>query len=288
MKTISVAMQTHLDLPCTTLATCIHVTRTDGVELFASTFNRSLTIDGDVYAPLGFMRADMTTESDMDVPSTEITGILDADTITEDDLRIGRWDFAAYEAFQVNWADLTMGRIELQSGNLGVVRSGRLKFIVELLGLMETVQQSLGDLNSALCIHNFGMAEGGAGRGNGCTFALAGVTATGTVDSVDSDFYGVHDAARVEADAYFSNGVFRITTGDYAGMEFEVRAYIVGFWVLFTALPADVAGEDYEIVRGCNKSLRQCVDDFNNINDRLASDYTQGGDAAVQVARHNG
>lgn len=288
MKTISVAMQAHLDGACTTLATCIAVTRTDGVELFATTFNRTLTIDGDDYAPLGFLRSDTTVENDMDVPSSEVTGVLDAATITEDDLRAGVWDFAAYELFQVNWADLTMGRIALASGNMGVVRSGRLKFVVELLGLMQAVQNSIGCLNSPACIHELGDNNAVAGRGNGCTVDLAPLTVTGTIDSMDSDYYGLHDSARVEADTYFSNGVMEITSGPMTGMRFEVRAYIVGFWVLFTALPYDGTGETYSMSRGCDKSLETCRDVFNNVEDRLASDYTQGNDAAIQVGRHNG
>lgn len=288
MKVIPVALQTHYELPTTTLADCIHVTRSDGVELFATTFNKPLTIDGDVYQALGYLRADLSHADSMDVTTTEITSLLDAAVITEDDVRAGRWDHAAYELFRVNWADLTMGREQLAAGNLGTFKTGRLRFVAELLGLTQNVQQSIGNLNSPQCLHELGDNNAGAGRGNGCTVDLAPFTVTGTIDSMDSDFYGIHDAARAEADQYFSGGVMTITSGTMTGMRFEVRAYIVGFWVLFTAVPDDVTGATYSMSRGCDKSLRTCVDVFNNINDRLASDYTQGSDAAVQVARHNG
>lgn len=287
MKTLDPDMQAHLQLPTTTLTVALRVERLDGIVLAVTAFDAPLTFGGDTYEAFGFLRSDVDTADNMDVGSTEVTSILRSDSLTEDDLRIGRWDFAAYTLVRVNWADLSIDPEILATGNLGVVRTGRLRFVAELLSLMQAVQNSIGVLNSPLCLHNFGKSEGGPGRGNGCTFNLASVTVTGTVSSVDSDLYGVHDAARTEADAYFGNGVFRITSGAYAGMEFEVRAYIVGFWVLFTALPANIAGATYEMVRGCNKSLRQCVDDFDNILDRLASDYTQGGDAAVQVGRHD-
>lgn len=288
MKVIPVALQTHYELPTTTLADCIHVTRSDGVELFATTFNKPLTIDGDVYQALGYIRADLSHADSMDVTTTEITSLLDAAVITEDDVRAGRWDRAAYEVFRVNWADLTMGREQLASGNLGTFSTGRLRFVAELLGLTQNVQNSIGNLNSPQCLHELGDNNAGAGRGNGCTVDLTPFTVTGTIDSMDSDYYGIHDSARAEADAYFSGGVMTITSGTMNGMRFEVRAYIVGFWVLFTAVPDDVTGATYSMTRGCDKSLRTCVDVFNNINDRLASDFTQGNDAAVQVARHNG
>jgi uncharacterized phage protein (TIGR02218 family) len=286
MKTLDADMETHLQLATTQLAIILRVERLDGEVLTVTSFDAPLVVGGETYEPFGFLRTDVDTAADMDVGSTEVTSILRSDSLTEDDLRIGRWDFAAYTLRRVVWSDLTIDPEILAEGNLGVVRTGRLKFVAELLSLMQGVQNSIGVLNSPLCLHNFGKSEGGFGRGNGCTFDLATVTQTGTVESVDSDLYGVHDSARIEADAFYSNGVFRITDGDYAGREFEIRAYIVGFWILFTALPENITGAAYEIVRGCNKSLRQCVDDFDNILDRLASDYTQGGDSAVQVARH--
>lgn len=288
MRTIPVAVQTHLELSTRTMCTLVKLTRTDGVELFASTLNRPVTYDGDVYQALGFLRRDLSAEDEMSVGTTEVEGILDSAAITEDDVRAGRWDAAAWEMRRINYKAPADGAIFLGSGQLGTCRIGRLRWTAELLGLMQSAQNSLGNLNSPLCIHNFGKSEGGNGLGNGCTFDLATVTDTGTADSMDSDYYGIHDAARTEPDGYYSNGTFRVMTGDMAGMEFEIRAYITGFWVLFSALPYDVTGEDYEIVRGCNKSLRQCVDDFDNVLDRLASDYTQGADAAMAVARHSG
>ncbi len=287
MRTIPVALQTHLAGSTRTMATCIAVTRTDGEELFVTTLNRPITVDGDVYTALGFLRKDLNAEDDMGVGTTDVEGILDSTAITEDDVRAGRWDAASWLMFRVNYVTPTDGRIHLGEGQLGTCTIGRLRWIAELLGLMQFTQNSIGNLNSAQCIHNFGKAEAVPGVHNGCTFDLATVTDTGTVDSMDSDYYGIRDSARTEADGYYTNGLFRVMTGDMSGMEFEIRAYVVGYWVLFTAVPYDVAGEDYEIVRGCNKSLRQCVDDYANITDRLASDYTQGSDAAMQVGRHS-
>lgn len=291
MRVIPIALQTHLGLSTRTMTTLVKVTRTDGVVLYAASLNRPVTFEGNVYQALGFLRTDLTAEDEMSIGTTNVEGILDSATITEDDVRAGRWDAAAWEMRRINYVTPTDGAVYLGSGQLGSCTIGRLRWTAELLGLMQSVQNSLGNLNSPLCVHNFGKSEGGPGLGNGCTVDVAGspsFTQSGTASSMDSDFYGVHDGARTEPDGYYSNGIFRVTTGVMAGMEFEIRGYIVGFWILFTALPYDVTGEDYEIVRGCDKSLRTCIDVFDNLLDRLASDYTQGGDAAMQTARHNG
>lgn len=289
MKTISAGMQTHLEQALTTLTFTVKLVRPfDGLEVFASTFNRALTIDGDVYEPFGFGRTDLDSDDAMSVGTCELTGILDSDTITEADLVAGLWDFATWEAKYYNWGDLTMTPVHQGSGTLGVVRTGRLKFVAEVLGLMQAAQVSILNLTSPTCIHDFGDNNASPSTGNGCTFDVSTVTFAGTIAAVDANLYTITDAARTEPEGYFTNGKFRIMTGTWAGLEREVRAYDVGEWILFTSLPADLTGEDYEIVKGCDKSLRMCVDEYDNILDRLASDYTQGNDAAFSVATKDG
>lgn len=299
-RVIPIAVQATLDGDDWSFATCLAVTQQvpgSSLTIRVTTLNRAVVIPSGIfagtYAPLGFIRHDLTAEDNMGVGTTEVEGILDSAYLTEDDMRAGRWDGAAWKKCRVNYRTPSDGVIYLGSGTLGTVRHGRLRFNAELLGIMQAVQNGNGRLTTPLCTHNFAKSENGHGLGNGCTVDPSLHTQTGTVDAVDSDFYGIHDGAagpsnRTEADNFYSNGLFRITSGVMTGMEFEIRAYIVGFWILFTALPYDATGATYAIVRGCDKSRRMCIDVFDNLPDRLASDYTQGNDAAVQVARHNG
>jgi uncharacterized phage protein (TIGR02218 family) len=288
-------MQAHIEQTTTSLTTCIYLEQVaPGTQILTVTaFNRPLTIDGRQYESFGFLRQDVSGNGNMEVPTTEVVGILNSATITEDDLRAGKWDFASYKLFQVNWDDLSMGRIQLSEGNIGIVRAGLLKFTAELLGLMQGVQSGIGNLTSPACIHKFAASEGGPGLGNGCTIDVNGSPSFirfGTVEAMDADFHTITDSARTEPNNTFTNGIFTILPtsppGFMDGMQFEVRAYQVGIWVLFGALPYDATGLDYSITFGCDKSRRMCIDVFDNILDRLASDYTQGNDAAIQVARH--
>lgn len=288
-RAIPVAVQTHLDGTVRTLADCLTVTQRQAGStaiLRVTTLNRPLVVSGDTYAPLGFIRKDLTAEDNLDTGTTEVDGILDSDYLTEDDIRAGRWDGATWEWFTVNFKVPSDGVINRANGQLGEIHWGVNRFTAELLDLMQGLKTGIGNLNSALCRHKFAASEGGPGLGNGCTVDPAPHTVTGTIESVDSDFYGIHDSTRTEDDAFFSNGIMTITSGVMTGMKFPVRAYITGFWVLFEALPYDATGETYSLLRGCNKTLTQCVDDFDNILDRLASDYTQGRDSAIQVGRH--
>jgi uncharacterized phage protein (TIGR02218 family) len=294
-KVIPVALQAHYEQVTTTVTMCLHATRTDGVTLGVTAFNRALTIDctaaglgaAELFEGFGFLRNDITYDDNMGVGSTEVTGLLNSAAITEADVVAGRWDDFRYVLFRVNWASVSDGIDIVSVGRVGVVSTGRLRVIAELLSLLQGVQNGIGMLNSDLCIHELGDFNAVPERGNGCTVVV--VPVTGSLTGIDSDFYGMHDTARVEVDSYFSNGVMTLTSGPFSGRRIEVRAYVVGFWILFDALPDTVTvGTTYEMTRGCNKTRRQCIDDFGKILDRLASDYTQGSDAAVQVARHSG
>ena len=289
-RVIPIALQTHLEGSTRTLAVCLSVAQVQpgsSTVLRVTTLNRPLVVSGDTYAPLGLMLRDLTGEDNMDVGTTEADGILDSDYITEDDIRAGRWDAAEWEMFRVNYASPTDGRIHLGNGRLGEIRWGRVRFTAELLDMMQGLKTSIGFLTSALCIHRLG-DSGGKGRGNGCQVDLGPHTVTGTIDSVESDFYTINVSDRTEDDATFSNGILTITDGVMAGMQFGVRAYITGVIVLFNALPYDAAGAAYSLVRGCDKTKRTCIDVFDNVENRLAFDYVQGRDAAMQVGRHTG
>lgn len=290
-----IPIQSHISGTVRTTADCIVIEQQQpgsSVVLRATTLNRQIVIeDGDfagTYEPLGFFRKDLSAEDNLDTGTTEIDAVLDPAYVTEDDIRAGRWDAAKWTMFRVNYKAPEDGVIHLGNGKLGEINWGVQRFTAELLDLMQGTKTGIGNLNSALCIHRFAASQGGPGLGNGCTLDPAPFTVTGTIDSVDSDLYGIHDSARGEADGYFSNGEMEITSGAMQGMRFPVRAFVGGFWVLFEALPYEPEeGTTYSMVRGCNKTLDACVDVFDNVLDRLASDYTQGRDAAMQVGRQS-
>lgn len=285
MKTFSTALQSHLDGNLTTLATCIRIERTDGEVFGFSTFDQVLTIDGTDYLPAaGFTPTDIAGADNMDVDNLSVDGvladgILSSETITEEDLRAGRWDFAAFRVFQVNWADLSQGQKKDRAGHLGEVTSNRLTFVAELLGLMQAYSTSIGEITSPGCRANLGDSR--------CGVNLAAYTVTGHVDSMLSDYMTINDASRVEADAYFDGGVLTITTGDMAGMRFEIKASILGVLLLHVPLPYDATGEDYTAHAGCIKSRSVCKTRFNNVVNFRGEPFLRGNDALVAVGRHS-
>jgi len=152
-KTISAAMQTHLQEEVTSLATCWSITRTDGVEFFFTDHDDDIVFEGNRYeASSGYQRTAIENDSTMSVDNLNVQGIFDSSTITEQDVRAGLFDFAEVRVFLVNWQDLTNGDVKLRRGRFGEVAltdSGIFK--VELRGMMQSLSQRIVRLYQPEC-----------------------------------------------------------------------------------------------------------------------------------------
>lgn len=160
-RTIPSALATHLAQGRTTLCTCWKVTRQDGTVFRFTDHDASLIVAGETYlASTGYTRAAISGSADMSVAETELTGILDDASITEQDLRNGLWDYAEVRIFLVNWASPSDGTIKLRRGFLGEVQADDTgRFRAELRGLAQLLQQRLGEVYTAECRADFGDAR---------------------------------------------------------------------------------------------------------------------------------
>lgn len=283
MKTFSVAMQEELSRSTARLATCMRLQRTDGNVYGFTTNRKTLTIGGVVYYPAAsFNPSDIAGANDLATDDVQIEGLIDPNYLTEDDLRAGRWDYAQFRLFQVCWADLSMGEKKDRCGHLGEVKVGRQMFVAELLGLMEAYGTSIGQPTQPGCRNNLGDTK--------CAVVLAGspsFTVSGVIDACDSDFFTLHDTARTEADAYFDEGRITFTSGDAAGLSYEIKSYIVGIFVTKTPIAYDVTGASYTMTRGCRRRFAEdCVATFNNGARFNGEPWLRGNDALIQIGRH--
>ena len=115
MKSLSTAMNSHLEGEVLTLATCWALTRQDGTELFFTDFDEDLVVGGDTYlAASGYSRSAIANSSSFTVDNLDIIGNLQSDIISEADLFSGLYDYAEVRIFMVNWQDLSMGTIPLR------------------------------------------------------------------------------------------------------------------------------------------------------------------------------
>lgn len=283
-KTISIALKAEMSGALSRLATCMKITRTDGNVYCFTTHDAPLLIDGLRYLPAAsFNPTDIASASNLDTDNLTTEGILDSATITEDDLRAGYWDYAAFRIFKVNWSDLTMGDAKDRAGRLGEVTVHRQTFVAELLGLMESYAISIGELSCPTCRASLGderckvvLSAYGSPASNG--------TVTGTIDTADTDFFTLHDSAWTQAAGFFDEGIITLDF-DTGPLSYEVKAYIPGTLVTKLPFAYDATGVTYTLTRGCDRTFTTCVNVFNNGANFRGEPWLRGNDKLVQVGR---
>lgn len=279
MKTLTAGLEAHLALSVTTLATCWKVTRADATIFGFTDHPDNLVVAGVTYAAAtGYSSTTIDTNSTLSVDNLEVSGFLDSASITEADLIAGKWDYAAVEIFQVNYADLTHGTLRLRRGRLGEVRISYSpkQFAAELRGLAQALQQSVGKVYQAACRADLGDAE--------CGVNLVPLTLLGRVVTAVTDRRTF--AASALADGLWTAGKVTFTTGLNTGFSMEVKTWTNGTKSLVLSLPLPYViaiSDEFTIQPGCLKRIiEDCKTGYNNVVNHRGEPYVPGVDALMR------
>lgn len=273
-KAIGASLLTHLAGELTTLATLWRVTRTDAQVFGFTDHDADIAYDGLTYeAATGFTASAIRTSGDLAVDNMEADGMLSSETITDEDLVAGLWDYAAFVILRVNYADLSQGHEVLRAGTLGNVRTGRQHFSVEMRGMTQPLQQVIGRIYAPSCDADLGDAR--------CGITLATYTVTGTATAVTSQSVFT-DSARTEANGYFDYALLTFTSGANAGFAMEVKTFASDVFTLQQALPNPIqVGDAYSVYAGCDKLLATCKTKFSNVINFRGFPHVPGSDRLV-------
>ena len=279
MKKLSLALRAHLASEVTTLCTCWKATLVNGWVFGFTDHIRDIEINGVNYqAASGHTPTSIVSNSSLAVDNLEVQGVFDSESITEDDIRSGLWDFAQVEIMQVNYHDLSQGSLRQHTGRLGEVRSGRSAFVAELRGLSQQMQQTMGVLYSPTCRADLGDAA--------CGIDLGAITVNGSV-TMPIDQHTFIDVTRSEAMGYFDNGKLTWLTGANAGLAMEVKTYtaIDGKLSLYLSMPYAIeVGDTYNLIPGCRKRFTEdCQTKFSNVINFRGEPHVPGNDAMLKV-----
>ncbi len=249
---ISPELKAHLASGSTTMARCWRFERKDGAVITVTTCARDLLISGEIYRSKdGVNPASMEQSADASVANSDIVGALSDDLATERDI-VGRlWDSAIVYVFDVNYRDLTMGRVDRGYGTIGDISVGRTTFKAEFRSLTQALQQQVGDIYQASCRATLGDAQ--------CKVDVESMRVSGAITSVDSTVGRrvFTDTSRTEQAQWFTNGVIRWLTGNNTGLEEEIGDFALGVISLKLPMSNNVAvGDTYSIIPGCNKLLK--------------------------------
>jgi uncharacterized phage protein (TIGR02218 family) len=264
LKTYPIALADHLAQPTTTLANLLEITRRDGVVFRFTDHDQPITYGGVVfYASAGFSATAIKTTAGLNVDEMEIDGYFDDATITEADLLAGRWDGAKVLVMIVNWAEPSQGVAIRRYGSLGEVTTDGSGFKAEMRGLMQSLQQTTGEVVSATCRAEFGDTR--------CKVSLQANSYVAAVTAVTSKREFVTNVG--QPSNYFNDGHLVFTSGLNVGVKAEIKSFALGVVLTYLKLPFDIqVGDNLTLTRGCNKTIDQgennCASYFNVINFR--------------------
>lgn len=253
--------------------------------------NFAATALGATYlADAGLLPTAIENKSDMSVDNLEVSAFLDSETITEDDIHAGKWDFAEIEQYLVNWVDLSMGDLKLRKGITGNVQLNTPatgQFTAELRGLTQILSTIIGNLYGPECRADLGDAQ--------CTINLAALTQTGSVTAATSStamkvtgISGIGDNAQ-GLGGFFDDGVITFTSGPNVNLSVQVKNWggvssLGGNDTLSLFLPLFFPpniGDTFTITPGCDFSRNTCFTKFNNILNFRGEPDIPGTDALI-------
>jgi uncharacterized phage protein (TIGR02218 family) len=274
MKSISASLKSHIEGEVTTLSTCWKATLTNGTVLGFTDNISDLIIDDVTYiATSGYTASNIAASSDLSVDNLEIQGVLDNALITESDILAGVWDFAQIEIFQVNYNDLSQGKLFLRTGEVGIIKSGRSAFIAELRGLMQKYSNVIGEITTVTCRATFGDAR--------CKVDINNFTFAGSVTSVSNNRLFT-DSSRTEATGFFEYGKIDFLSGNNINLSMEIKNFTSGGLIeLVLPMPYQIqVGDTFNIVAGCSKTLNSCIS-FNNVINFRGEPHIPGQDKTL-------
>lgn len=263
----------------TTLATCWRIVRRDGVEFFFTDHDRDLVVEGNTYeAESSYDRTAIKSSGDFSVDNLDVTGILDSEKISDQELRAGLFNRADVYIFVVNWADPSQGILRVRRGWFGeVTLMGNGMFQTEIRGLSQALSHNWIEVFTAECRADFCDTR--------CKLNIADyeIDAAVEADATARDSFIVA-AGFVAPSQGLDYGSVRFLDGENAGRTIEIIGYNAGTRTITLFEGASypiVAGTTMKIAPGCDKSLTLCKF-YNNVVNRRAEDYVPGNDELMQ------
>lgn len=262
MRRIDPELQARLDGGATRLCRCWLVRRRDGVELGFTDHDEDVTFDGVVFrAGSGMDASALASATGLSVDNAQAAGALSSASVSEDDIRAGRYDDAEIRHWLVDWERPDL-RVLLFRGRFGEIRRSDGAFEVELRGLAEALNAPVGRTVLRTCDRALGDAK--------CRFdtSLPGFSGEGVVESgASADF--VASGLDGFAAGWFTGGGLTWLSGANAGETGAVKldrpaggGRQLGLWQ--NAGRPVAVGDRFRVVAGCDKRAETCRAKFDN------------------------
>lgn len=256
-KTVGASLQSHLSGEVTSIAHCLKLVLKNTTVMGFTDHDQDIVYDGVTYeSSTAYNLSSLASSSNLSVDKIDIEAVLDSSYITAADLRAGKYDFAEWYLFIVNWKDTTMGKLDLSRGWLGKTEIGKHRYFTEANTIFQALDQNIVELIGPACRANLGDAR--------CGVNLIAYSIGSTVTSVSSNQIFT-DTAITTANLYM-HGKLTWTSGNNNGYSVEVKSQTSsGVFTLKAPMPNIIqVGDVYSVYQGCDKTLSRCIA-FNNV-----------------------
>jgi uncharacterized phage protein (TIGR02218 family) len=191
----------------------------------------------------------------------------------------GFLDNARAFLFATSWAAPVEDEEPLAASIVGRAEIMDDRVRIEEMSLVDALNQQVGDTYTAQCPKTFGSTTFA-----GCKKSLGALTVSGTVTAV-ANALKFRDSGLAQAAGYFNGGTITWTGGSNVGQPAHQISLFAAGWVSLyeTFYYAIEAGDTFDIVPGCAKTLDACkawsnVVNFGGFSNMpTSSTYLRGG-----------
>lgn len=272
-RSVSPELQAHLDSGTTTTTLLLKITPLSPgyAPVGVTALDRDVEYDdgeGDseiVYrAAVGMVPSEIRQSLSMGVDNAEFQHLLAEYplALAEEDIAAGVYDFADFRLMLVNYEDLSMGHVELMTGQLGQMRvENGMAFWTEQTSLVKQLKQSIVEKDSLTCRATFGSQPIGTPGAEvtqrfPCGFDTSTLWVASSVMAVGLESNRTFTALALGLPANECvPGMLRWLTGRNAGRSYEVEAQDADGVISLafeTMFPIE-GGDTFEIRPDCTK-----------------------------------
>lgn len=250
------------------VATFWRIYRRDGVTLGFTSHDRNLRFDGVLHrAAPGMLPSAIRRTADLGPDSAEIRGALAHDSISTEDLAVGRFDGAKVQIGAVDWQQLD--RVVLYNGSLGGISQDGGTFSAELRSSKAELETDTVPRTSPTCRAQF--------CGPGCGLSAVRFSTVAKVTAIDRDGGRVTFAGLDHSN--YAAGHLRWLDGSWSGLRTEIIAADTASVTIGTAI-GDVVGLGTRaiLLEGCDHTVATCKSRFSNAANFQGEPYLPGND----------
>ncbi|QGR02346.1 DUF2163 domain-containing protein [Ehrlichia ruminantium] len=256
MKNISTKFKQHISSEILTLAYCIQLTLKNNKVIGLTDFDQDLVIDNITYKSAPGLNIDILKYNTTSGSSTKIETIIDGNTIKEEDILFGMYDFTTVKILLVNYTNIDEENLILFYGNTDKVTITNHKLIVELNSISHILLRNIGNFFSSSCRAQFCDAQ--------CKLNKESFTNSHYITKVISkqEFECI---TLINTANYYTYGSITFTTGKNSNLTLEIKQHNKSYVQFYNSLPHNMNIDDkFFIIAGCDKSFNTCSHKFNN------------------------